>query len=293
MTAVETARRVLVWSMQPTAHPPTGDLRELEALRAPAPELAFLAAHAAALAAARLSLTSPPLNDPRPPGPYVIWLAAAVGACTGRTAVELTSQTAELVRCVPPHTCAWDLVARHAVVGPAVTAIGGSMGEQLLLASPLTAILLLPPRGAEDTSLALLEQWLEHADARRLLVHLFCRADAPAPMLSWRGRLLEALRLEERHRPFVLDVYEAAVALYGREWLERIGKARAVLMDRQPSKHQLNEVLSVARWWQPFRALHRAYLQQVRSRRYLHFQVYLAGVSLAQDVARLEGSSGW
>jgi hypothetical protein len=183
----------------------------------------------------------------------------------------------------------WELIARHAVSQPALGHLPAAFAEALVTVSPLTGLLLLPPGGQEDQLTMLCERLLDHPDGRRLLVHLFCQADVPAPLLSWRGRLLEALRVAEQYQHVVLDVYEAAIALHAQAWLGRIAEARRILSMQGAPRERLQLALSVGRWWQPLRAMHRAHLDWLRERRYLDFHIYLQGIKLASAIARLRG----
>jgi hypothetical protein len=206
MAAMDTALRVLQWATVRHGSPPAGDLRELAALATPDAATRQALARLAALTAARLSLTSPPLGDAEAPGPGAIWLAAALGAAREPAA-------AELVTCCEPPRSVWELIARHAVIQPALGFLPPAFAEALVTMSPLTGLLLLPPAGQEDQLALLCERLLDHPDGCRLLVHLFCQAEVAAPLLSWRGRVLEALRLDDTYRHFVLDVYLDNVTL--------------------------------------------------------------------------------
>lgn len=282
MSATETAIRVLTWATDRDGPPPSGDLRELGALVTPDAAARQALARAAAHMAARLSLVSPPLGDPEPLGASALWLAAAIGAHRHPAAIDL-------IKCCEPSPSAWDLIARHAVILPALEHLPPLFAEALVTTSPLTGLLILPPGGQEDQLALLCERLLDHFDGRRLLVHLFCQAESPAPMLSWRGRLLAALRLAARYQPFVLDVYEAAVALHAQAWLARIAEAQRILSGPPAPPARLQLALSIGRWWQPLRAMHRAHLDWLRERRYLDFHIYLQGIKLASMIGHLQG----
>lgn len=280
MSALATAVRVIEWASAPAGPPPPGDLRSLEALLEPLPAQRGRLGRLAALTAARLSLTAPPLGETVPLGCSAFLLAAAIGAPQQPAAVELARS------CDPPRS-AWELVARHAVVGPALDYMLPALAETLSAASPLTALLRVPPKGEENQIVRLGERLLGHPDGRRLLVNQFCQPSVPAPWLAWRGSLLDRLRLAPGCQPFVLDVYEAALALYGSAWSALIQKALAVLSGPELSRDQLGFLLAVAAWWEPLRALHRSHLDWLRARRYLDFYLYLQGIRLAQIVEQL------
>ncbi len=277
MSALDTAVRVMEWAYGPGGPPPTGDLRSLEALLEPASAQRDLLGRLAALTAAPLSLTVPPLGEVPPPGCSAFLLAAAIGAAQRPEAVELVRY------CDPPRS-AWELVARHAVVRPALDYMPLALAETLCGASPLTALLRVPPKGEENPIVQLAERLLAHPDGRRLLVHQFCQPNVPAPLLVWRGTLLDRLRPAPGYQPFVLDVYEAALAVYGSAWSTVTQQALAVLSGPELSKDRLDFVLAVAAWWEPLRALYRSHLDWLRARPYLDFYLYLQGIRLAQIV---------
>jgi hypothetical protein len=279
MSALDTAVRVMEWACGPVGPPPPGDLRSLEALLEPLPAQRDLLGRLAALTAAHLSFTAPPLGEAAPPGCSAFLLAAAIGAAQRLGAVEL-------VRCCDPPRSAWELVARYAVVRPALAYLPSMLAETLCVVSPLTALLLVPPRGEENQVAQLGERLLVHPDGRRLLVNQFCQPKVPAPLLAWRGSLLDRLRLAPDCQPFVLDVYEAALALYGSTWSAVTREAATVLSGPEPSKERLDFVLAVAAWWEPLRALHRSHLNWLRAMPYLDFYLYLQGIWLAQMVRR-------
>ncbi len=287
MSAADTAMRVLEWASSPAGPPPPGDLRALEALAEPGPELRAALGRLAARSAARMTLASPPLGDASPPGPAALWLAAAVGAAS-------RPEASEIVRCCPPAPSAWERVARHAVVRRAWGHVPPVLAEALLGASPLTALLAAPPRGDEDATRLVGERLLEHRDGRRLLVAVLSRpADGlpedQTPRLAWRGSLLDGLRQEDAHRTFVLDVYEAAIALHRAAWIERIHAAASILAQPGAPQEHLDFALAAAAWWEPLRSLHRSHLDWIRERKYMDFHVYLQGIKLATFAARLQG----
>ncbi len=282
MSAIDTATRVLEWASSPAGPPPPGDLRDLEALAEPGAELRAALGRLAALTAARMTLASPPLGDAAPPGPAALWLAVAVGAAS-------RPEASEIVRCCAPADSAWELIARHAVVGRVWEHVPPILAETLLGASPLSALLTVPPRGEEDAIRLLGEGLLEHRDGRRLLVSTFSQPEDLAPLLAWRGSLLDGLRQAEAHRTFVLDVYEAAIALHRDAWLDRIRAAGSVLADPAALPETLEFALAVAGWWEALRNLHRSHLDWLRERKYMDFHVYLQGIKVASFAARLRG----
>ncbi len=289
MSATETALRVLYWTFSHTGPFPHGDLGQLEALATPAPEVRAFVTNLANACAARLSLSRPPFGDTSALGSTPIWLAAAAGAGSHPQAVDL-------VRCCRAAARGWDLVARHAVVAPLVTAAAApaSFCEELLLASPLTQLLWAPGRGEYDATISTARQLLGHRDAERLLVAtLAAPTDIPA-VLSWRGALLGALWNLPQHQSFVLDVFECAVALHSAEWCALIDDAFLALAQSEAMLDGAGDepalrARSIGAFWEPLRSIRRARLEWIRKRRYLDFETYLYAIRLAAVVSRLQG----
>jgi hypothetical protein len=278
MSALDTALQVVTWACAPAGPPPRGDLTALAGLLEPTPAHTALLGRLAALAAARLSLTPPPLGDTTPLDSSALLVAAAIGAGDHPAATEL------LACSDPPHS-GWQLVVRHALVQPALDHLATpTLRERLRLASPLTALLRVPPPGEENQVVRLGERLLAQPDGGRLLVQQFCQPKVPVAWLGWRGSLLDRWRLVPAYQPFVLDVYEAARALHGADWQVLIEAALIVLRGFKPSDAQLDLVQGVAAWWQPLRALHRSHQDWLRERPYLDFDFYLSGIRLAQMV---------
>ncbi len=293
MSAVDTVFRVLEWAASPAGsrgNLPRGDLRGLDALTSPSSKLRGALGRLSAATAARLTLASPPLADVMNAGSAALWLAAAVGAAHEKVALEIAG-CCSTVRSAS-RTPAWELIARHAVVGPAREQVPPTLGESLVGVSPLTALLNVPARGSDDALRLLGERLLERDDGRRLLVNVFSRPpEGPpgdqGPRLAWRGSFLDGLRHSEEHRAFVLDVYEAAIALHRDAWLERTHVAAFILSNPGAPKEQLDFAFAVAGWWEPLRGLHRAHLDWIRERKYMDFHVYLQGIKVAAEGARL------
>jgi len=128
---------------------------------------------------------------------------------------------------------------------------------------------------------------------RRLLAHRFADPQVLAGQLSWRAHILTALRIEADLQPFVLDVYEAAVALHAAPWMARIREAAHILASPAPGEQALQLAMATGRWWEAFLALYRADHDAIRERRYLNdFELYLAGIRLAQTTIRLREGLG-
>jgi hypothetical protein len=287
MTAERSAIAVLAWCEAPDGPPPRGDLSDLAELVRPGPAARAALARAVAIAAARLGL-APLLAEPAAPlAPEPLWLAAAIGAAPQAAAERL-------IDACPPTRALADLVARHAVVGPALLHLPAVTAEQLLLCSPLTAVLMLPPRGGEDEAVLLCERLAATAAGRRLLVHAFAAAEDHPGLLAWRGRLMEALRLGSAGAParpeLIVDIVEAALAGHRADWAALIRRALASLgADTDPAR--LHLALAAGRWWESFRAVYRNDPRAVRERGYLDFHVYLEGLRLAALTASLRAAA--
>ena len=141
------------------------DSQAIAALVQPGEPLRALATRLAAAQVARLGLRAPPLGDDSAPGPYGIWLAAAVAAR------DQPALATELARVCPPARGAWDLALRHAVVMPVLASMTagtthhavaqpgtssadrrapGALIDALRAASPLTSLLDHPAPGEHD-----------------------------------------------------------------------------------------------------------------------------------------------
>jgi hypothetical protein len=287
MSAAGSAIAVLDWCAAPAGPPPRGDLQDLDALVRPGAAARAALARTVAVAAARLGL-SPLLPRPgsAPLAAEPLWLAAAIGAAP-HTAAD------RLIDACPPTRVLADLIARHAVVGPALLHLPGDTAEQLLLRSPLTAVLMLPPRGGEDEAVLLCERLAATPAGRRLLVHAFAAAEAHAGLLGWRGRLMEALRLGSAEAParpeLIVDIVEAALAQHRAEWSALLRRALGSLATESDGA-RLGLALAAGRWWESFRAVHRNTPRAVRERGYLDFHVYLDGLRLAALAAALRAA---
>ncbi|RSM42723.1 hypothetical protein DMA12_21120 [Amycolatopsis balhimycina DSM 5908] len=269
MTATDTAARVLGWSAsEPSAPLPRGDLTGAAGLADPGRDVTAAAARLAAVTAARLRLPSPPLGDRGPVGPGPVLLAAVIGARTRpREALAVAAA-------VPRAGSAFDRLARHGVVAPAVARLTGPLRAAVLDASPLTGLFGTPSRAGEPAAEEELERLLAHADGRTLAAVELAGVPADAAQARWRGDLLDGFRLADR--AFVLDVYEKALRFHGAEHRERLAEAVR-------DNGELAE--ATAAWWRPLAALERSHRQLLRARPGL--VGYPAGIDFARRRARL------
>ncbi|KKD06695.1 hypothetical protein [Streptomyces sp. WM6386] len=258
--------------------PPEGDLRDLQDLAAPPPDVTDEVVRVAVYGAARLRLDRLAEQERRPVGAGALLLAAAIGA---RAQEELA---AEAVRAVPAARSLWDVLAHHTVVAPALPHCASTplLAERLRDASPLTAVLDRPnPPGESAAELLLEDVLLTHPQGRRLLTSVYCAAPASPGQALWRGRLLDQLRMQDRE--LVLDVYEAALLRHQAEHLVLIRQARLCLT----VPPDLPSARPVAQWWAALARLERSHPRLLRARTGITRQ-YLAGVSLYRQVERLE-----
>jgi hypothetical protein len=299
------------------------DGQAIAALAQPDEPLRALAARLATAQVARLGLRTPPLGDDTAPGPYGIWLAAAVAA---RNEPALAT---ELARLCPPARGAWDLTLRHAVVAPVLEraageapaqlpaasrpetlprALAGALPETqagalpetlpralagaLRAASPLTSLLDHPAPGEHDHCVKLATGLLAHAHGRRLLAHALAAplpGNARGPVIArWRAQVLERLRTgTDAQRDFVLDVYEIALAQHRAATLAEIERGHAALAE--PGDPAFERALAVARWWGPLWHLRRAWPESLRERVHLDVHGVLAGLRLHGRARALTG----
>jgi hypothetical protein len=287
MSAVATALSVLLWTRTSDDErparpaPPEGDLRELQELADPPPDVADEVVRVAVRGAARLRLDRLAEREHRPVGAGAVLLAAAIGA---RAQGDLA---AEAVRAVPTARSLWDVLAHHAVVAPALPHCAGAplLADRLRDASPLTALLDRPnPPGEAAAELLLEDALLTHPQGRRLLTGVYCEAPASPAQALWRGRLLDQLRMQDRD--VVLDVYEAALLRHRAAHLLLVQQARLCLT----VPPDLPAARPVAQWWAALARLERSHPRLLRARTGIT-RHYLAGVGLYRQVERLEANT--
>ena len=271
MTAAGIAARVLGWAAEPAGAVPVGPLLEVSQLTSPPALVQQAATRLAWRTAARLGAGVPPFGagTREQIGPGAILLAAAVGGRRQATAA------ATLARAVPPAIARqdpggwYDLVARHGLAGPVVTALNATEGipgadggaepiqEVLLEASPLTAVLYRPPLRAlrADTTgqaVAVAVDLLARPHGQAVLAAGLASWSPFQHVLAWRGSLLS--RLRHSHQDLLLDVYLAARTRFAAEWDQRISWAA-----RQLAGGDVLDPLALAtlRFWAPLAAIER------------------------------------
>jgi hypothetical protein len=267
-------------------------LLDAETLSHPEPLLSQVLGELAAVAAARLRLSSPVLGVKGCLGAGEAVLAAALGVMHTPELLQTLLQVVSPVR----YPLQW--VTRHSLVVQALpffpdfdAEAGTAPVAACLGVSPLTALLTHPPAGQRSELLAFAQELLQHGEGRRLLQLALARPTHNLHIRHWRRELLERLRMmEEFGRDFVVDVYEAAMVFYEQDTLEQVRAARAVLSHAGVDETRLRDALAVAAWWGPLRALGRSYPNTLRSRRYLGYG-YREGIALYQLAQRLAGGA--
>ncbi|GID93438.1 hypothetical protein ACFQFC_16280 [Amorphoplanes digitatis] len=284
MEALTTAREVLRWSMRPAGPPPAGRLTRIGGLARPDAATADTLRWATATTAARIGAGRPPLGDPGAPGPAAVLLAAAIG---GRRQWE---QSAKVLSLVPRlrltrRDAGWaEGVARHAVVGPAVSAeppAGGAPAEfveALLAASPLTTVLHRPPDADRATAGGVLSRLLRRPRGIAVLVAACAAPSADPLVLEWRWTVLDRLR-QERVAD-MLDVYIAARLWHGPAWDAHIEEARRGLTGL-PSPR----TVATLRFWLPLAILD----EQEQRESGLAYRVERGGAVLAAPGTSIKG----
>ncbi len=284
--------RVAEWAIGGSGPPPRGDLLDAETLSHPEPLLSQVLGELAAVAAARLRLSSPVLGVRGCLGAGEAVLAAALGV------MHTPELLQTLLQMIPPVRYPLQWVTRHGLVAQALpffpdydAEVATAPFAACLGVSPLTALLTRPPEGQHSELLAFAQQLLQHGEGRRLLQLALAQPTCNPHIRHWRQELLERLRLtEENGRDFVIDVYEAAMVFYEQDALKQVREARAVLNHAGADAARLRDALAVAAWWGPLRALERSYPDALRSRRYLGY-AYREGIALYQLAQRLTGGA--
>jgi hypothetical protein len=284
MSAADTASQVLAWTTgeQVSGDPmPAGTLEGLAELADPPADIREAIGRVAAIAAARLRLTAPPLGDSRPPGPWVAILAAAVGARTE----PVTAMRALEVLAGEDAEPAYELAARHAVAGRALRSgqLDETIADLVREVSPLTAVLDHPTASGEVAAEDLLEsRLLTDPDGYRLAVRTFAAPAASAAQADWRTGLLARFR----HGPrlsFVLDVYETGMTVFGTAHRRRLARARELLGYRE----DLDAIRPLVQWWQPLAEIERRRPQEIKRRKQISND-YVDGVRAYRRFAAME-----
>lgn len=297
MSALEGALRVIEWATRAAGPAPRTGPLPLADLASPSPEARGRLADLSAAHAARLGWGSPPLGDATPPGAEAIVLAAAVALR------EIPALSLELVMACPPPRGAWDLVARDAVVGPALATgpVDEYVADALRSVSPLSALLDRPAEGEEDSVYQLATTLLPRAAFRRTLVAAFsttaprgglCAAPRPEAIPRdvrlFRRRVLHRLRTgKDAERRAVLEIYEAALLHHRERTLAEAALASRVLSAEDPTM-DVEDALACAFFWEPLWAIQRSHADEVRAVR-MDVDGKLAGTKLYELARSLTG----
>ncbi|GAA1416737.1 hypothetical protein ACFQZ4_43650 [Catellatospora coxensis] len=252
MNASATAHRILDWAIDPVGAPPTGPLLDVAALAEPSLHLLAALGMLAQASAARSHAGAPPLGDGGPVGLGTVLIAAAAGGRMQRGVAERILGAVPPMRAVPSDWA--EAVVRHGLCGTLLRAAGwpGGADDQLVAASPLTAVLHRPVTGQGTAVLPAVSALLRRPRGDSVLVAALCEPSADAAVLIWRSAVLEHLRGE--HLELLLDVYTTARLRHGELWDARIAWAaknlrRAGLPD--------DTALATLRYWAPLARVHR------------------------------------
>ncbi len=292
MSAAVTALRVVRWAaVEGRPGPlPRGDYMAPEELLAPGDELRDALGELAAVTAARLRLGHPPLGDNGALDLDSLVLAFALGSA------HQPALAAALLGTLDRPANAWEWVARHGLVSPALrylpeTRLPPAMADECRGVSPLTA-LLERPAGRQDTAaLEAAERLRRHPVGRQALQLHLARPTGDPAVRRWRTRLLETLRAAgDDGRDFVLEVYEAAMVHHQDETLDQARRAREVFLDpiAAQDSDRLDDAISAADWWGPLWAVERSDLGALRRRRYLGY-AYREGLRVYTHGRKLRG----
>ncbi|MFD8911400.1 hypothetical protein [Streptomyces sp. NPDC059575] len=286
-TVTDTVPRLLRWA---ASEPDTGAPLPGRTAGPPSPEQdpALLVERLAAVTAARMRLSDPPLGDPGPAGLPTLLLAAAVALREG----SLAERTLDSVSA--PGS-ARDLLARHGLVHPVLTAgsrsVGTSLGTALLRHSPLTGLLDAPAPGDDEPCRQLLDRLLDHPEGRRTVTAALSAPPRTPDAMLWRSGLLSRYRFDPAERQWVYDVYETALLHHGPYYTRRTREAVAVLTGETSGAPDTDRAAAAwadatSDWWRPLDVLVRRFPAELRARRML--RGHEGGLRLSRLRARAE-----
>ncbi|HEW97317.1 MAG: hypothetical protein DRR16_05305 [Candidatus Parabeggiatoa sp. nov. 3] len=294
MNATQTAINVIEWAFNGLGPLPQGDLYDTPALSHPNQALREAMQTLTVIQAAQMYFGSAPfLGDKKPLGVGGALLAAAIGV------LHWPESAQQLLKAVPRAHSSADWIIRHALVARVLPLLAEHSGHavthlraDLLLVSPLTALVNVPVASQENEMMTLVEQLLEQPASRRWLQLSLAKPTDNRAIRDWRQKILAQLRQTEQDSKtsFVLDVYETLMIHHRSVAFDQVGAARRVLRDpiAAASAQRLQEALSIAQWWQPLWALRRTRKEELRQRLYLDYQ-YLEGLKLYTLAQRLRG----
>ena len=187
------------WAADPVGQPPRGSLQSSVRLARDV-TLRRALQELTRATAARLGAGRPALGDPGTVGPGGILLAAALG---GRERAAEAARLAALIPAPalgPSATTGWlEALARHAVVGAAVTA-DDPVSRACLDASPLSNVLVHPAEGQSERAVDTAVGLLARPRGPGVLTAVLSAPATVPEVLSWRGRLSAASRAATRRR---------------------------------------------------------------------------------------------
>jgi FtsH ternary system domain X1 len=274
-------QRVLQWAASPgSSAPPQGDLAAVDQLTKKQPQLLSALKELWCVTSARLRLPPPPLGDTGPITCDVLLMAAAVGF-SAQAEISAT-----LARLAEPATTPSESILRHGLACPALRFIPAKVAEALRFNSPLTAVLERPARGMEVLALDGVRSMLKTVDGRRLLTLEFAHWPVPAEVRDWRTGVLDRLRQQsDLERSFVIDVYEAALVHNEDGILREIKESNRAFTVPGASHADMENAMSVAKWWGPLAGISRSHADELRVSMYLKHS-YLEGIKLFRLATR-------
>ncbi|ETR66412.1 MAG: hypothetical protein OMM_12830, partial [Candidatus Magnetoglobus multicellularis str. Araruama] len=187
MSAMKTARDVIHWAISPDGPPPQGDLFDLDHLLTVDSNMSNLLSDFAGLSATRLGLIPPVSDTTDRISADILCLAAAIGGMTFQLEAAM-----KLLDAIPSPDNHWQRIVCHGLIFPVIQShfLPAPQAEALLMQSPLTAVLFLPPKGGEDAAINLCKKLINIPQGRKLLIQHFADPESHAGQLSWRGRLM-------------------------------------------------------------------------------------------------------
>jgi hypothetical protein len=255
MNATQTAINVIEWAFNGLGPLPQGDLYDTPALSHPNQALREAMQTLTVIQAAQMYFGSAPfLGDKKPLGVGGALLAAAIGV------LHWPESAQQLLKAVPRAHSSADWIIRHALVARVLPLLAEHSGHavthltaDLLLVSPLTALVNVPVASQENEMMSLVEQLLEQPASRRWLQLNLAEPTDNQAIRDWRQKILAQLRQTEQDSKtsFVLDVYETLMIHHRSVAFDQVGAARRVLRDpiAAASAQRLQEALSIAQWW--------------------------------------------
>lgn len=308
MSAINTVSNVISWAIDAkTASvpaPPQGSLELIDELIKPPEKLVSELKHLVALTIAKLRLGNPPLGERGALSTESLLYALAIGLCSHPKVAEF------LLRTVSPARNTLELVARHALLEPALPHLPDSLKDTFKENSLLTGVLNYPLSFQKNDALKLIDRFVAGPRERQAMLLRFAQPIPDLAIREWRLFVLRIFRTgDSDQKKFVLDVYEAQMIHYHKQTLDQIKQARNLILNPTfndankkteeklsdnkdnadknkvvekysfQDDYQIRNALSVGEWWEPLYFLDRSSKDDLRSRRYLGYD-YRKGIDL-------------